>query len=138
MSADGPAFMKTEVPTVDWMQYVVAVADLTMMCLMPASYEACSTADVAPEYVPWSALNASMPGTAARTLACAAELLARSLNLRYDGIAIASRIPMMMMTTRSSMRVKPSLLCSRVRSLFSICSMPLPKGFEWVNRWPAP
>src|SRR5438874_1600670 len=48
-----------------------------------------------------------MPGTAARTLACAAELLARFLKLRYEGIAIASRIPRMMMTTSSSIRVKP-------------------------------
>src|SRR5919199_202033 len=48
-----------------------------------------------------------MPGTAARTFACAAELLARFLKLRYEGIAIASRIPRMMMTTRSSIRVKP-------------------------------
>src|SRR6266508_807204 len=48
-----------------------------------------------------------MPGTAARTFACAADLFARSRKLRYDGIAIASRIPRMMMTTRSSMRVKP-------------------------------
>src|SRR5919109_2322107 len=48
-----------------------------------------------------------MPGTAARTFACAAELLARFLKLRYDGIAIASRIPRMMMTTSSSIRVKP-------------------------------
>ena len=48
MSADGPAFLKTAWPTVDWMQYVVAVADCTTMCLMPASYEAWRTADVAP------------------------------------------------------------------------------------------
>src|ERR1051326_698669 len=56
-----------------------------------------------------------MPGIAARTFACAAVLLARSLNFRYDGIAIASRIPMMMMTTRSSMSVKPSFAWSRFR-----------------------
>jgi len=37
----------------------------------------------------------------------AACSLARSRNLRYDGIAIASKIPMMMITTRSSIRVKP-------------------------------
>src|SRR6266516_4082039 len=49
-----------------------------------------------------------MPGTAARTLACAADLFARVRKLRYEGIAIASRIPRMMITTRSSMRVKPS------------------------------
>src|SRR5437870_11089995 len=57
-----------------------------------------------------------MPGTAARTLACAAELLARFLKLRYEGIAIASRIPRMMMTTSSSIRVKPlSSLARRFR-----------------------
>src|ERR687885_2931486 len=57
-----------------------------------------------------------MPGTAARTLACAAELLARFLKLRYDGIAIASRIPRMMMTTSSAIRVKPlSSLARRFR-----------------------
>src|SRR6266487_358936 len=48
-----------------------------------------------------------MPGTAARTFACAADLLARVRKLRYEGIAIASRIPRMMITTRSSIRVKP-------------------------------
>src|SRR3954447_11752642 len=48
-----------------------------------------------------------MPGTAARTLACAADLFARVRKLRYDGIAIASRIPRMMITTRSSISVKP-------------------------------
>src|ERR671923_196170 len=57
-----------------------------------------------------------MPGTAARTFACAAELLARFLKLRYDGIAIASRIPRMMMTTSSSIRVKPlSSVANRFR-----------------------
>src|SRR5258707_495600 len=70
-----------------------------------------------------------MPGTAARTLACAAALFARSLNLRYDGIAIASRIPMMMMTTRSSMSVKPSSLLSRICRLFSI-RLELFQGLE--------
>src|SRR6266508_1209109 len=54
-----------------------------------------------------------MAGTAARTLAFAAESFARSLKPRYDGTAIASRMPMMTMTTRSSMRVKP--LSSRAR-----------------------
>src|SRR5262249_61459994 len=42
-------------------------------------------------------------------------LLARSLKVRYEGIAIASRIPMMMTTTRSSMSVKPD--SSRARRL---------------------
>src|SRR6266540_3039146 len=52
------------------------------------------------------------------TMAVAAELFARSLKLRYEGIAIASRMPRMMMTTRSSMRVKPlSSPASRCRSL---------------------
>src|SRR6266542_3706107 len=48
-----------------------------------------------------------MPGTAARTLAWAADLFARVRKLRYEGIAIASRIPRMMITTRSSISVKP-------------------------------
>src|SRR6266576_5356821 len=65
-----------------------------------------------------SALKASTAGIAARTLAVAAELFARSLKLRYEGIAIASRMPKMMMTTRSSMRVKPlSSPASRCRIL---------------------
>src|SRR4029450_13247513 len=49
-----------------------------------------------------------MPGIAARTLAWAADLFARVRKLRYEGIAIASRIPKMMITTRSSINVKPS------------------------------
>src|SRR5437870_8745589 len=67
----------------------------------------------------FSALYASTAGTAARTLAFAADWFARSLNDRYEGIAIASRMPRMMMTTRSSMRVKP--LSSRA-SRFAIFS----------------
>src|SRR5207253_2997978 len=70
-----------------------------------------------------------MPGTAARTLACAAELLARFLKLRYEGIAIASRIPRMMMTTSSSIRVKPlSSLARRFRSVLIIACLLLPDG----------
>src|SRR5881275_1439624 len=68
-----------------------------------------------------SALYASTAGTAARTLAFAADWFARSLNDRYEGIAIASRIPRMMMTTRSSMRVKP--LSSPARRRFSLSRM---------------
>src|SRR3954447_1602099 len=60
-----------------------------------------------------------MPGTAARTLACAADLFARVRKLRYDGIAIASRIPRMMITTRSSISVKP--LSSLVRRCRKLC-----------------
>src|SRR5919108_6232801 len=57
-----------------------------------------------------------MPVTAARTFACAADLFARERKLRYEGIAIASRIPRMMITTRSSISVKPrSSLVSRCR-----------------------
>src|SRR2546429_3748491 len=55
-----------------------------------------------------------MAGIDARTLACAADLFARSRNFRYEGIAIASRIPMMMITTRSSIRVKPPWLLLRL------------------------
>src|SRR5438067_3554514 len=63
-----------------------------------------------------------MPGTAARTLACAADLFARLRKLRYEGIAIASRIPMMMITTRSSIRVKPlSSPAARCRKFEIIC-----------------
>src|SRR4051812_27912175 len=45
--------------------------------------------------------------------ACAAELFARLRKLRYEGIAIARRIPRMMITTRSSISVKPSSLFRR-------------------------
>jgi hypothetical protein len=48
-----------------------------------------------------------MPGIDARTLAWAADLFARVRKLKYEGIAIASRIPRMMITTRSSISVKP-------------------------------
>src|ERR671923_77314 len=69
-----------------------------------------------------------MPGTAARTLACAAELLARFLKLKYDGIAIASRIPRMMMTTSSSIRVKPlSSEARRFRRVLIMCDVLLPE-----------
>src|SRR5437868_12449734 len=75
-----------------------------------------------------SALNASTAGIAARTFALAAELFARSRKLRYEGIAIASRMPRMMMTTRSSMRVKPlSSPASRCRILLDIQEL-LPWG----------
>ena len=53
-------------------------------------------------------------GIAARRFALAAASLPRVLKPRYDGTAIASRMPMMMITTRSSIRVKPfSLFASR-------------------------
>ena len=55
---------------------------------------------------PRAAYDATL-GTAERMSAAAAVLLARSLKLRYDGTAIASRMPRMMITTRSSIRVKP-------------------------------
>src|SRR5437870_478762 len=75
----------------------------------------------------FSALYASTAGTAARTLAFAADWFARSLNDRYDGIAIASRMPRMMMTTRSSMRVKPlSSPAIRFMNLSRIYSLLLP------------
>src|SRR5438876_1058796 len=71
-----------------------------------------------------SALYASTAGTAARTFALAADWFARSLNERYDGIAIASRMPRMMMTTRSSMSVKPlSSPASRFVSFPSMWSL---------------
>jgi len=61
-----------------------------------------------------SALYDSTLGMSERTFAAAAVLLARSLKLRYDGTAIASRMPRMMMTTRSSIRVKPCSVSSRL------------------------
>src|SRR3954447_18373186 len=70
-----------------------------------------------PTYVLLSEKNASADGTADRRLACAAERLARSLNPRYDGTAIASRMPMITITTSSSISVKPSSRCSRCRNL---------------------
>src|SRR5919109_4641059 len=79
-----------------------------------------------------SALYASTAGIAARTLALAAELFARSRKLRYEGIAIASRMPRMMMTTRSSMRVKPlSSPASRCRILL-VMQVLLPWGTNGV------
>src|SRR6266849_3212403 len=76
-----------------------------------------------------------MAGIAARTWALAAELFARSRKVRYEGIAIASRTPRMMMTTRSSMRVKPlSSPASRCRILLVIFEVLLPWG---RNRWPS-
>ena len=56
----------------------------------------------------------------------------RSAKLRYDGIAIAVRIPRMMMTTRSSIRVKPC--SSRLRRLRSrrSCEVLLPEGLRWL------
>src|ERR1700747_2591132 len=69
----------------------------------------------------------------ARTFACAADLLARSLKLRYDGTAIASRMPRMMMTTRSSIRVKP---CSPPARAFkrSIIGGASPSAEGWEER----
>src|SRR3954453_2093537 len=49
--------------------------------------------------------------------AWAARLLARSLNPRYEGRAISSRMPMITITTRSSISVKPSSRASRCRKL---------------------
>src|SRR5205085_8269986 len=58
-------------------------------------------------------------------------------NLRYDGIAIASRIPMMMITTSSSISVNPSFALSLslmsftpscLRSGRRLPSAPLPLG----------
>src|SRR5467141_2131540 len=76
-----------------------------------------------------------MSGSTARTLACAADLLARSLKLRYDGTAIASRMPRMMMTTRSSISVKP---CSEprrdLRRAIIGRASPSREGWHWVHR----
>src|SRR5919201_6927687 len=122
MSAPGPDLWYLTVPgDVLTMQYVVEFATEILMFLIPASYEPCSFVSVTPVYpVEWSALYASIPGTAARTFACAAELFARLRKLRYEGIAIASRIPRMMITTRSSISVKPRSSLSRCRKLLII------------------
>src|ERR671937_823568 len=104
------------------MQYPPAVAMEILMFLIPASYDCWSFVSVTPVYpVAWSALYASMPGTAARTFACAADLFARVRKLRYEGIAIASRIPRMMITTRSSISVKPCSLPRRFVNVFRMC-----------------
>src|SRR5580765_4679047 len=50
---------------------------------------------------------------AERTFASAAAFAALPRKLRYDGTAIATRMPRMMMTTRSSIRVKPCSPASR-------------------------
>src|SRR5919197_2174460 len=123
MSAPGPDLWYLTVPgDVLTMQYVVEFATEILMFLIPASYEPCSFVSVTPVYpVEWSALYASIPGTAARTFACAAELLARLRKLRYEGIAIASRIPRMMITTRSSISVKPFSSRARCRIFESMC-----------------
>src|SRR6476659_11033342 len=81
-----------------------------------------------PAYVPGSEYQASTAGTAARTFDCAADFSARSLKPRYDGTAIASRMPRITMTTRSSMRVKPSSLASRCLIFETIAMNLLPGG----------
>src|SRR3954469_1893239 len=53
-------------------------------------------------------------------------------------MAIAIRMPRMMMTTRSSMSVKPSLPSRRVRSLFNICvAAPFQRSvnYRWHDRY---
>src|ERR671915_334388 len=95
-----------------------------------------------PAYVLLSAKYASTAGIAARTFACEAELFARLRNCMYDGIAIASRIPMMMITTRSSMRVKPPSFRLRLILSLSLASISefllLEKGSmaHWLYRRP--
>src|SRR5688572_16031220 len=76
-----------------------------------------------PAYELLSAKYCSTAGIAARTLAWAADLFARSRNFMYEGIAIASRIPMMMITTRSSMRVKPPSFRLRLILSLSLASI---------------
>src|SRR4051794_7702174 len=71
-------------------------------------------------YVLWSAKYASADGIAVRTSEAPAVSCALPRNARYDGTAIASRMPMMMMTTRSSMRVKPSSERSRFWRRFMV------------------
>src|ERR671910_1278370 len=134
MSAPGPFLLNVSEPTTDSTQYVVAVADWMTMFLTPWSYVVCRYASVAPAYVLLSAKYASAPGIDARTLACAADLFARSRNFMYDGIAIASRIPMMMITTRSSIRVKPPSLLLRLILALSRSNMflLLSRELRWL------
>src|ERR687897_1880335 len=123
MSAPGPFLLNVSAPTVLSTQYVVAVADWMTMFLTPWSYVVCRYASVAPAYVLLSAKYASTAGIDERTLACAADLFARSRNFMYEGIAIASRIPMMMITTRSSMSVKPPSFRLRLILWLSLASI---------------
>src|SRR5688572_29312988 len=89
-----------------------------------------------PAYELLSAKYCSTAGIAARTLAWAADLFARSRNFMYEGIAIASRIPMMMITTRSSIRVKPPSFRLRLILWLSLASIEefllLEKG-RWLS-----
>src|SRR5215467_6270637 len=103
-----------------------------MLGLIDWSYDAFSPATVMPAYVPWSEKNASTDGTAARRSAPAALLFARSRKLRYEGIAMAVRIARMIITTRSSIRVKPFSLLIRFRNLSSMVLLP----WGMVLRWP--
>src|SRR5918994_6618480 len=136
MSAPGPFLLNVSEPTTDSTQYVVAVADWMTMFLTPWSYVVCRYASVAPAYVLLSAKYASTAGIDERTLACAADLFARSRNFMYEGIAIASRIPMMMITTRSSIRVKPPSFRLRLILWLSLASIEefllLEKG-RWLT-----
>ncbi len=104
-----------------------------MLGLIDWSYEAFSDwRRVMPAYVPLSENHASTAGIAARRSAPAALLFARSLKLRYEGIAIAVRIARMIITTRSSIRVKPFSFLSRFRNLSSM--VLLPWGFAVARR----
>src|SRR3954468_9998974 len=58
------------------------------------------------------------------TSALAAESWAFLRWLRNTGIAIAARMPMMMMTTRSSMRVKPPSRSSRALRIRASIALP--------------
>src|SRR5918992_5548393 len=121
-------------PTDDEMQYVSAssVGPIVSVVDRPAS-TSFSSVIVMPWYPDVAAALSESPAAplfspayvstaviAVRTLACAADLLARSRKPRYDGTAIASRIPMMMITTRSSMRVKPPSRSDRVTRCVSL------------------
>src|SRR3954468_14611764 len=61
---------------------------------------------------------------AERTLACAAETSALLRKPRYDGTAIATRMPRMMMTTSSSIRVNPCSLAIRFLILLITSNSP--------------
>src|SRR5581483_8983701 len=80
-----------------------------------------------PVYVPDEdcSMNASAAGIAERTFACAADVLAVFVKLRYAGTAIATRMPRMIMTTRSSMSVKPCSLARRFLILLIIRNLLL-------------
>src|SRR5947209_20451976 len=79
-----------------------------------------------PEYEPLLTFSCSAAGMAERTFDCEAASCALLLKLRYAGTAMAMRMPRITMTTRSSMRVKPSSEPSRFLMRSNIVLVLLP------------